>query len=112
MVYEFMEINNGHKYQLVQPGLLWNSWYNVYVDPTPIGRLDVCVTYKGKNFTSGYKSSADANRLVQVLKKLGIQKADLQKTKFPKGTEQRVLNAWEHILAWLPAAPSNALQLV
>lgn len=108
MSYEFIESNNGHTYALVQPGWLWKSKYDIYLDKNPMGKLDVSITYQGRKITSQYKSSADASRLVQILKKMGIKKEDLQKTKFPKETEQRVLNAWEHVLAWLFAVNPNS----
>ena len=101
MAYKFIEMDNGHRYRLVQAGLLWNSKYDVYLDPNSIGRFGISAIYQGKKVESHYKSSVEASQLAAILHKLGIKKEDLQKAKFPQNTEPKVMTEWGHILAWL-----------
>ena len=106
MAYEFIcpKDESKHKYQLVSKGMLWTSRYDVYLDLNNVGKLEFCALYKGRPVAGTYKSSAEANQIAGILKKIGITKSCLQKAKFPKGTSSKVEQEWEHILTWLLAS--------
>ncbi len=103
MAYKFIcpKDNCEHKYQLALKGWLWNSKHDVYLDINAVGRLELCVSYKGRNLTSKYTSSAEAKSLVEVLNQLGIKKSDLQNAEFPDTASQKIHTDWENIVTWL-----------
>lgn len=101
MAYEFIEMDDGHRYRLVQTGLFWNSKYNIYLDPDALGRLDISAEYKGKNFASRYKSSTEADHLAVLLRNMGIKKECLQNAKLPESAELKTRTEWSNLLAWI-----------
>jgi len=104
MAYEFIKMDNEHKYRLVSKGWLWDSPQDVYLDNPGVGKLELCATYQGRTVNSKYTSSLEANQLMEILRKMGLKTDELQKVKFPDTASQKTLTEWDHLITWLLTA--------
>jgi hypothetical protein len=103
--YRFISNGEDHDYQLVWAReLWWSKPYEIYLDKTGQGRLNISAAYKKKTARSTFKSPTEAAQIMGILKNMRIKKRDLQAAKFPDGTEQKVLTEWQHVINWLCTA--------
>lgn len=101
--YEFQQ-DGEDNYQLVRKGLLRSKKLNVFYSKNHFGRYVLSVEYKKDSANTNMMSSIQAARVVDLLKKLGVSKTDLQNTNFPKNADSRAMDHLGQIVASLAAA--------
>jgi len=100
MVYLFEQRNGG--YQLVSKRRwLWNKRYDVYLSRNSVDKLILTAKHKKESANNESMTFVDAGDLVSILKKIGIEKRDLMRTRFPPHTDSKTKNDWEWMVNWL-----------